>query len=142
MNIPGQLILVLVFAFIALVCVCVIALMRHFIRHLGYEKVFKDGLVVGDSGVGYLEFLVAGMREVPFSEIASVELIPSSKFMLFGMFRFGSQARALRGQLFGDVLAIRLKHTTPARYIFIALKDAAIVHDKIKSRIEHEARAA
>jgi len=60
MNIPSQLILVLIFAFIVLVSVCVIAFMRHFIRHSGYEKVFKDGLVVSDSGVGYLRFAVLG----------------------------------------------------------------------------------
>lgn len=143
MNIPGQLILVLVFAFIALVCVCVIAWMRHFIRHSGNEKVFKDGLVVSESGVDYLRFAVAGLREVAYSEIESVELIPFFKFMLFGVLRFGSQARTLHGQqLFSDVLAIKLKNSDPARYIFIGPKDATTVYDQIKSRIEHETRVA
>jgi len=92
MNIPTPLILVLVFAFIAFACVSVIALLRHFIRHSGYEKVFSDGLVVSESGIGFLRFAVAGLREVAFSEIDSVELIPGFRFLILGVLRFGTQA--------------------------------------------------
>jgi hypothetical protein len=143
MNISGQLIVVLILAFVALACVCVIVWMRRSIKHSGHETVFKDGLVVSGNGVGYLRFAIAGLREITFNEIDSVELIPFFKFMLFGVLRFGSQARTLHGQqLFGDVLAIKLKHSEPTRYIFITPKDATIVYRQIKSRIEHERAVA
>jgi hypothetical protein len=143
MNISGQLIVVLVFAFIALVAVAVIAWMRYFIRWSGYKEVFKDGLVASESGVGYLRFAVAGLREVAYREIDSVELVPFYKFMLFGVFRYGSQARTLHGQqMFGDVLAIKLKHSDPARYIFVAPRDAATIYEQIKNKIQHETTVA
>jgi len=143
MNISTELLLVLGFAFIALNCVCVIAYMRYFIRHSGYETVFKEGLVVSENGVGYLRFAVAGLREVAFSEIDSVELIPGFKFLFLGVLRFGTQARTLHGQkMFGDVLAIKLKNTNPARYIFVAPNDVTSIYEQIKSRLEHERSVA
>jgi hypothetical protein len=135
----GQLIVVLVLAFIALVAVAVIASMRYFIRRSGCEKVFKDGLVASESGVSYLRFAIAGLREVAYGEIDSVELIPFYKFMLFGVLRYGSQARIVHNlRLFGDVLAIKLKHSDPVRYIFIAPRNAAAVHEQIKAKIQNE----
>jgi hypothetical protein len=143
MNILAQ--LILVFAFIALVCVCVIAWMRRFIRRSGYEKVFKDGLVVSDNGIEYLRFEIAGLREIAFSDIDSVELIPGIKFFFFGYLLFGKQARMMtvHGQKpFGDVLAIKLKRADSGRYVFITPENAETVYDQIKSKIGQETRVA
>jgi hypothetical protein len=143
MNGSALLILLVVFGSAALVAVVTVALMRYSVRLSGHEQVFKNGIVMTDSGIEYLGFLYTGTRKAAYSEIDSVELSPYYKVAISALFfRYGISATKIPPYFFGKILVIRLKHPNPIEYHFFTPRDAAGFFEQLTSRIKHEARVA
>jgi hypothetical protein len=143
-NIPVKVLLLMVFGVIAVAAVLVITLIRYFYRVSGHEEVYKSGIVLTESGIGYLGFPFTGTRKRAFDEIDSVELSPYIKVAISVLlFRYGLNINRMPPNFFGNILVIGFKHPNPFRYLFFcAPKDAADLYEKLKNRIEHERRVA
>jgi hypothetical protein len=141
-DIPVQVLLLLVFGGAVLVSVVAVALMRYFYRVSGHEQVYKNGIVITETGIEYLGFPFLGTRKKTFNEIDSVELSPYFKVAISALLlRYGLNTNRVPPNFFGDILVIGFKHPNPVRYLFFcAPKDAVDIYEQLKSRIGHERR--
>ena len=138
MDIPDKMIPWFLIGIATLVGLLVVALMRYFVRVSGHEQVFKDGLVMRESGIEYFGFFFTGTRRVPYSQIASVDLIPHYKYVLSRIvliYGFSTQFICRRG--FGKIVVIRFKQPNPIEYLFFTPSNAARFYEQLKSRIGH-----
>lgn len=142
-NLSGQVLLLLVFGIIAVTAVLAIAMIRYFYRVSGHERVYKDGIVVTESGIEYSAFPFT-VTQKTFNEIDSVELSPYLKVAVSVLFlHYGLNINRVPPNLFGDILVIGFKRPNPFSYLFFsAPKNAADIYQQLKSRIENERGAA
>jgi hypothetical protein len=140
-DIPTQLLLLLVFGVITLVAVLTVVGMRYDYRKSGKEEVYKNGIVVTESGIEYLS-LFAHTRTKTFDEIDSVELSPYFKVAISTLlFRYGLNMSRVPPNFFGHILVVELKN--PRKYLFFsAPKNATEICERLQSRIGHQTRAA
>ena len=136
-NIPVKVLLMMVFGIIALAAILAITLTRYFYRAAGHEEVYKNGIILTESGIEYLGFPLTGTRKKTFDEIDSVELSSYFKVAISVLFfRYGLNINRVPPNFFGKILVIGFKHPNPFRYLFFcAPKDAADIHEELKSRI-------
>lgn len=142
MDLPGSLLILLALGIPVLIALALVALVRCFYRICGHEHVYKNGIVVTQTGIEYLGFLFTGTRKIAFSEIASVELLPYSEVAIRWLsFRYGLNTGRVPPSLFGNVLVVGFKTARPFRYLFFAPRDGAVICEQLKKRIDHESMA-
>lgn len=121
----------------ALVGVVVVVAIRFFVRRTGREQLYKNGVVISESGIEYWGLFLAGVRKTSFLEIQSVELASYFEVAISVLFlRYGLSARRVPFNPFGKIVVIRLKHPNPIEYLFFNPKDTPTFVAELQQQIK------
>ena len=132
----------LILTFATFVAISVIAIIRFFVRRSGKQKLYENGVTIGENGIEYWGFLFAGIRKKPFCEIRSVQLLPYFKVVINAFFfRYGLSTRRSPFNPFGHIVIIRLKHPNPIEYLFFTPTNALAFVEQLKSCIERSSNS-
>lgn len=143
MDIPSYLILIAVLGIPTLIAVALVFGVRYLFRRAGHERLYDDGVVMTDNGIEYLGFFFTGIRRVAYSDIASVELVPSFQLALFQMVHYyGFFPRTIKRKLFGKVVVIRFRNSISAACLFFMSRKPEDFYEQLKSKIRQETHVA
>ena len=136
MDISSYLILILVLGVPTLAAMALLFGVRYLFRRAGLKRFYDDGVLMTSNGIEYLGFFFSGIRKVPYSDIASVDLVSPFQVALFQLvFYYGFFPRTIKRSLLGKVVVIRFRHPTRAACLLFMSRNPEEFYEQLKSRI-------